>query len=261
MYTNTVLRALRTEAVERLHLRAVKFPVGYELEFPGKPIERLCFVETGMASMTTTFRDGAQVEVGMFGSESIIGVSALMGTKRSLNRVYTQIEGAGFVAPVELARQEFRRGGVFQLLALRYVQTQLVQAMQSAGCNARHSFEQRLARWLLICADRVQTDTFKLSQEYVAQLLGGTRSTVSIAASALKASGLVDYRRGTIQVLDAAGLELHACECYRAVKEHLDNYAEFDTTSQRDPREADCPAAARAPSPKSTGDTTKVTSA
>lgn len=239
MFNNTVLRALSSDVVERLHLRPVRFPVKHELEFPGKPIGGVYFIETGMASMTTTFRDGSQVEVGMFGYESVIGVSALMGTKCSLNRVYTQIEGAGFVAPVEFARQEFQRGGIFQLLALRYVQSQLLQAMQSAGCNARHNFEQRLARWLLICADRVQTGTFKMGQEHLAQLLGGTRSTVSIAASALKASGLVDYDRGTIQILDAAGLEIHACECYRAVKEHLDNFAEFDTTSQRGPREAE----------------------
>jgi CRP-like cAMP-binding protein len=237
MYTNTVLRALRTDVIERLRLRAVKFEVGHELEFPGTPIERLCFVESGMASMTTTFLDGSQVEVGMFGRESILGVSALMGTKCSLNRAYTQIEGTGFVAPLELARMEFARGGIFQLLALRYVQTQLVQAMQSAGCNARHNFEQRLARWLLICADRVQTDTFKLSQDFMATLLGSTRSTVSIAAAALKASGLVDYQRGKVQVLDAAGLELHACECYRVIKEHLDNYAQFDTTSQHNFKE------------------------
>jgi len=228
MYTNTVLRALAADVIERLRLRPVKFEVGHELEFPGKPIDHLWFVEAGMASLTATFRDGVQVEVGMFGFESIIGVSALMGTKRSLNRVYTQIAGTGFVAPLELARLEFARGGTFQMLALRYVQAQLVQAMQSAGCNARHNFEQRLARWLLICADRARTDTFALSQEYLTDMLGTTRSTVSIAASALKAAGLIDYIRGTVRILDASTLESHACECYRVIKDHLDNYADFD---------------------------------
>jgi hypothetical protein len=151
-----------------------------------------------------------------------------MGTKRSLNRVYTQIAGSGFAAKLELARLEFARGGIFQLLALRYVQAQLVQAMQSAGCNSRHNFEQRLARWLLICADRARTDTFALSQEYLTDMLGATRSTVSIAASALKAAGLIDYVRGTVRILDASSLEERACECYRVIKDHLDNYAEFD---------------------------------
>jgi CRP-like cAMP-binding protein len=228
MYTNTVLRALSAEVVGRLRLRPVKFDLAHEFEFPGKPIEHLYFVEAGMASMTTTFQDGVQVEVGMFGCESIIGVSALMGTKRSLNRVYTQIEGSGFAAPLELARLEFARGGIFQLLALRYVQAQLVQAMQSAGCNARHNLVQRLARWLLICADRARTDTFALSQEYLTDMLGATRSTVSIAASALKGAGLIDYTRGVVKILDASSLEGYACECYRVIKDHLDNYADFD---------------------------------
>lgn len=229
MYTNAVLRALGTEVVERLRLRPMKFEVGDELEFPGKPIERLFFVETGMASITTTFKDGEQVEVGMFGYESIVGVSALMGTKRSLNRVYTQIAGNGYSTPAERARQEFARGGMFQTLALRYVQAQLLQAMQSAGCNARHSLEQRLARWLLICADRANVAAFELSQEYLALMLGTTRSTVSIAASGLKASGLVGYERGKVRILDVSGLEARACECYLVIKDHLGNFAEFDT--------------------------------
>jgi len=229
-HTNTVLRAMGGEALERLRLRPVKFDVGYELEYPGKPIERVFFVETGMASITTTFADGEQVEVGMFGFEGIVGVSALMGTKRSLNRVYTQIAGTGFWTPVESARLEFARGGVFQTLALGYVQSQLLQAMQSAGCNARHSLEQRLARWLLICADRANSSSFELSQEYLALMLGATRSTVSGAAGALKASGLVSYQRGKLRILDAAGLEKRACECYLTIKNHLDNCAEFDTS-------------------------------
>src|ERR1700728_4368472 len=107
MYTNTVLRALTPDVLERLRLRPVKFEVGHEIEFPGEPIDRLYFVETGMASLTCTFSDGSQVEAGMFGYESMIGVSALMGTRRSLNRVYTQIEGTGFATPLELARLEF----------------------------------------------------------------------------------------------------------------------------------------------------------
>ena len=117
----------------------------HEIEFPGRPIGHVYFLEEGMASMTTTFKDGDQVEVGMFGFESVIGISALMGTKRSLNRVYTQITGHGCSTTLEAAKSEFRQGGLFQDLVLRYVQAQLVQAMQSAGCNAKHNFEQRLA--------------------------------------------------------------------------------------------------------------------
>lgn len=229
MYRNTILKALGEETIERLRLRPVTFEVEHEIEFPGKPVQRVYFVETGMASITCTFADGAQVEVGMFGYESIIGISALMGTKQSLNRVYTQIEGTGYAAPVELARLEFGRGGIFQLLALRYVQAQLVLAMQSAACNARHNFEQRLARWLLICADRADAERFSLSQEYLTQMLGASRSTVSIAETRLREAGLIEYNRGVVRILDAAGLEAKACECYRVIKNHLDSYAEFDT--------------------------------
>jgi len=179
-FKNSLLKSLDPRVITRLSLTPVVFEVGYEIEFPGKTIEHLFFVEEGMASMTTTFKDGAQVEVGMFGYESMIGVSALMGTKRSLNRVYTQIEGRGYSCELEVARKEFGRCGAFHTLALRYVQAQLVQAMQSTGCNVKHEVEQRLARWLLICADRAHSDTFKMSHEFLSHMLGSARPTVRL---------------------------------------------------------------------------------
>ena len=188
-FKNAVLNALSPEVIARLHLRPVAFELEHEIEFPGNAIENLFFLEEGMASMTTTFKNGSQVEVGMFGYKSVIGVSALMGTKRSLNRVYTQIAGNGFASPVERARAEFALGGAFHRLALGYVQAQLVQVIQLAGCNASHSFEQRLARWLLICGDRAQCDTFHMSQEFLSSMLGSTRSTMSIDRGAVEAGG------------------------------------------------------------------------
>jgi CRP-like cAMP-binding protein len=228
-FKNTLLKALDRDIIERLRLQPVKFELKHEIENPGDRIDHLCFLEEGMASMTTTFRDGSQVEVGMFGYESVIGISALMGTKKSLNRVYTQIAGHGYTCNVEDARREFRLGGAFQFLALRYVQAQLVQAMQSAGCNAKHNFEQRLARWLLICADRANIDTFKISQEFLADMLGGRRPTVSTAAGILKGKGLIQYTRGEIRILDIPGLTKTSCECYQIIKDYLDNYTKFDT--------------------------------
>jgi CRP-like cAMP-binding protein len=230
-FKNTLLAAMPEDVIHRLELHPVKLGLKHEIEFPGKAIENLYFVEEGMASMTTTFKDGSQVEVGMFGYESVIGVSALMGTKRSLNRVYTQIAGHGYACSVESARREFIRGGDFQHLALRYVQTQLVQAVQSAGCHAKHNVEQRLARWLLICADRAHSDHFKMSHEFLADMLGGTRPTLSTAAGTLKSKGLIEYSRGEIEIIDVAGLEKASCECYLIIKNHLDNYAEFDTAA------------------------------
>jgi CRP-like cAMP-binding protein len=234
LFRNSILRTVDPDVIARLHLRPVKFELQHEIEFPGNPIEHLFFVEEGMASMTTTFRDGFQVEVGMFGYEGVIGVSALMGTKRSLNRVYTQIAGHGYSCAVEVARREFRLGGQFQSLALRYVQTQLVQAMQSAACNAKHEVDQRLARWLLLCADRVQSNEFPLSQVYIADMLGTTRPTVSTAAGLLKSANLIQYSRGVIRLLDVARLEERACECYQVIKNHLDNYTEFDSGIEKD---------------------------
>jgi len=213
-FKNTLLKNLDDDIIKRLSLRPVTFELLHEIEFPGSPIEHLFFLEKGTASMTTTFQDGSQVEVGMFGYDSVIGISALMGTRRSLNRIYTQIEGCGFSCAVDAAKAELRRGGKFQALALRYVQAQLVQAAQSAGCNAKHHMEQRLARWLLICADRAHSNTFKLSQEFLADMLGSTRSTLSITAGLLRDAGLIKHSRGTVQILDT---------------KQLDNYTEFDT--------------------------------
>jgi CRP-like cAMP-binding protein len=101
--------------------------------------------------------------------------------------------------------------------------------MQSAGCNAKHNFEQRLARWLLICADRANIDTFKISQEFLADMLGGRRPTVSTAAGILKGKGLIQYTRGEIRILDIPGLTKTSCECYQIIKDYLDNYTKFDT--------------------------------
>jgi CRP-like cAMP-binding protein len=229
LFQNTLLKSFAPDLIERLRLRPVQFKVGHEIEFPGKPIHHLYFLEAGMASMTTTFTDGAQVEVGMFGYESVIGVSALMGTKLSLNRIYTQIAGYGFSCSLHSATVEFAHCGAFQRLALRYVQAQLLQAMQSAGSNAKHNFEQRLARWLLLCADRAHQEQFKMSQEFLSDMLGSTRPTVTLAAGQLKHENLIEYTRGEITILDRKGLEARSCECYRLIKEHLDNYVEFDT--------------------------------
>jgi CRP-like cAMP-binding protein len=227
-FKNSILKNLDAAAIARLHLRPVTFELEHEIEFPGSPIEHLFFVEEGMASMTTTFRDGSQVEVGMFGYEGVIGVSALMGTKRSLNRVYTQIPGYGYSSTITAAREEFQRNGAFQSLALRYVQAQLIQATQSAGCNAKHELDQRLARWLLLCADRAHHNTYQLSQEFIAHMLGCSRPAVSTAAGLLKVAGVIEYSRGIIRILDVAGLEKRACECYLVIKNHLQNYTEFD---------------------------------
>ena len=228
-FKNTLLQHLDADTVSRLQLRGVQLPVLHQLENPGCSIENIFFIEEGIGSMTTRFEDGMQVETSMFGYESAIGVSALMGTKHSLNAIFMQLAGHGFASPIKAARQEFQRAGRFQELALRYVQAQLTLSTQNAACNAVHSHEQRLARWLLICSDRARRNHIEMAQEFVSQMLGSTRSTVSIAAGGFKAKGLIDYSRGAIRILNTKGLEAEACECYRVVREHLENFTDFDT--------------------------------
>ena len=151
-----------------------------------------------------------------------------MGTKRSLNRVYMQIAGHGFSSPIAAARAEFARGQVFHALTLRSVQAQLAQVSQSAGCNAKHDVDQRLARWLLLCCDRSRSNSIHVSQEFLATMLGVRRMSAVAAIGLLKDAGLIHHHRGVVQLLDTAGLEKRACECYRVVKQHLGDLTEFD---------------------------------
>ena len=230
-FTNTLLRQMDGATVARLHLQRVELPLLHHLEDPGEPIAHIFFLEEGIASMTTCFANGAQVETSMFGYESVIGISTLMGTKHSLNAIFMQSPGYGYASPVEAAREEFRRNGIFQVLALRYVQIQLTLSTQNAACNAMHTYEQRLARWLLICSDRAKQNQLQMSQDFVAMMLGSTRSTVSLAASTLKSKRLIDYSRGMIIIRDIKGLEAESCECYRVIRRHLESMSDFDQES------------------------------
>jgi CRP-like cAMP-binding protein len=238
LFKNGLLLKLPSDAIARLELQSVDLPVDREIEYPGNHIEHLFFIEEGMASMTTTFEDGFQVEVALGGSESVLGASSMMGTRRSLNRVYMQVGGYGYSSRTATATREFERGGAFHDLTLRYMQAQFIQSAQTAGCNARHTVEQRLARWLLLCADRNGGRVLPLSQEYMADMLGASRTTVTAVAGHFQERNLISYSRGKIHLLDLAGLERLACECYRVVRDHLADYAEYtapelveDTTS------------------------------
>ncbi len=228
-YANLILKHLEPAVVDRLSLRPVVLEIRHVIEAPGETVQYIYFLEAGMGSMTVPFEDGSEVEVGMFGYESVVGVSALMGVRKSLNRIFMQIPGEGYTALLPTAQAEFDRGEQFHHLALRYVQAQLTQAAQSAACNAKHDLSQRLARWLLICADRANSTTFSMSQEFLGEMIGASRPTVSIAATAFREAGLIDYHRGRLNILDRHRLEQAACECYCVVRNHLDNYLEFDT--------------------------------
>jgi CRP-like cAMP-binding protein len=227
-FQNKLLRNLDASAIERLDLRPTTLLLRQELESPGKLVNNLFFIEDGFASMTATFHDGAQVEVAIFGYESVVGTSALLGIKRSQNRVYMQLGGHGFYCPIKAARKEFELHARFQDLVLRDAQAQLTTARQAAGCNARHEVEERLASWLLLCAARARSDSFTISHEFLAQMLGSTRPTVSIAAAALRHRGLIEYCRGSMRILDHERTEQRACECYHVLRAHFGGSTESD---------------------------------
>jgi CRP-like cAMP-binding protein len=237
-FKNKILQNLQPDVIQRLELREVKLEQNREVERPGEPIENLIFIESGIGSLTVTFKDGSQVEAGLFGYESVMGASALMGTKKSLNKVYMQASGEGYACRTTLAEREFARHERFHDLILRFVQAQLIQTMQSAGCNGTHDADQRLARWILLCHDRTQSDVLPLTHEFLSHMLGTRRTTVTLAAQSLQFMGLIEYHRGTVRILDVPGLERISCECYRVVKDHLDNFTEMEQEQDSNERAA-----------------------
>lgn len=224
---NIILRNLNRESLERLQLKPVILQLGDVLERPGYRIEQVLFVEEGIASMTTSFSDGSQVESGMFGRESAIGVAALIGMWQSTNRITIQVSGHGLVTTVAAAEREFRRCEDLHDLTLRFLLSQSVQGSQTAGCNARHNVQQRLSRWLLQCCDRVEGDFLHLTQQFMAAMLGVERPAVSIVAARLQERGLIEYNRGRLRITDREGLEALACECYEVVRNELRDFAAF----------------------------------
>jgi CRP-like cAMP-binding protein len=229
IFKNVLLRSLSPETVSRLDLHKASLHTHREIETIGGEIRNLVFLEDGIASTTTKFRNGLQAGVGLAGHEAVLGASVLLGMQRSPNRVYMQNEGWGYICPVAAARREFLRQGDFQQVVFHSIQAQNIQSMQTAGCNARHDIQQRLARWLLLCDDRLDDRALLVSQEVIAEMLGNRRTSIAIQASKLKDLGLIHYSRGKISVVDRAGLERKACECYRNVREHLENLEENET--------------------------------
>lgn len=226
-FCNVILQHLDADTIERLRLRSVPLEPAQTLEAPGALIDNIFFLEEGIGSMTTTFEDGSQVEAGMFGWESAIGAPSLMGIRKSRNHIAVQIPGHAWVASKEAAEQEFRRLNCFHDLVLRYMQSQILQATQSCGCNARHNVQQRLSRWLLLCRDRTSADALQLTQDFLAAMLGVERPAVTVVAGKLQERGLIEYSRGRVRITDRAGLEALACECYPVARRELQAFREY----------------------------------
>jgi len=156
------------------------------------------------------------------GNEGVTGLPFLLGQKKSAERAIVQIPNGGVRAKADVILKEFMRGEEMHSIVLRYLNSFLRQVAQTAACNASHTIEERLSRWLLMCHDRVESDQINLTQEFIAEMLGTRRATVNVGAINLQSAGLIKYNRGRIQVMDRPGLERFACECYEAVRKVAD---------------------------------------
>src|SRR5688572_3997805 len=216
---NSILAALPQPEYQRLsaHLETVHLSSGkiiYEID---QPIDYVYFPFRAMVSLVTLMEDGKIVEVGLVGRDGMTGIVALMGQKTSPDRAIVQIPDGAVRARVDVIQEEFARAESLQSGLLRYAYTFMRQVSQTAACNAAHTAEERLSRWLLMCHDRVQSDHLKLTQEFIAEMLATRRATVNVAAANLQSAGLIRYNRGDIRVVDRKGLEDFSCECYAAL--------------------------------------------
>jgi CRP-like cAMP-binding protein len=161
-------------------------------------------------------------EVAVIGNEGIIGIALFMGGETMPHRAVVQSAGLAYRLPGQLLKREFQDSITLQHLLLRYTQALLTQMAQTAVCNRHHSLDQQLCRWLLLSQDRLPSDELLMTQELIANMLGVRREGVTEAAGKLQAAGLIHYHRGHITVVDRAGLEARACECYAVVKREYD---------------------------------------
>jgi CRP-like cAMP-binding protein len=220
--SNGILTGLSSLDLERIQqlLRPVLMYEGHTLYRCNQTIDTVYFVTGGLLSGVLTAEDGKGVEVGLVGSEGLVGGLEAVTGRTTTTQWMVQIPGKALAMPAEAFRQEFKRGGALQEKTLCFAQAMLLHNAQSTLCNSMHAVEQRLARWLLMAHDRVRRDELELTHEQLAQTLGVRRSGVTIAAGAFKAADLISYTRGTIRILDRAGLEATACECYRTMNHH-----------------------------------------
>lgn len=218
---NRLLAALPAEEYERLlpHLTPVAFSLGEVIYESQGLMEHVYFPTTGHVSLLYTMLNGATAEVGLVGSEGLVGIALFMGGDTTPNRAIVQGAGEAFQMKAVAMQEEFRRGGTFQFALLRYTQTLITQISQTAVCNRLHTTEQRLCRWILMTHDRARSDDLQMTHEFISNMLGIQREAVSIAAHRLKAKGAISYARGRIRVTDRQTLEQCACECYQMVRD------------------------------------------
>jgi len=200
----------------------VSFALGEVVYETGGHLEHIYFPTNAVVSLLYTMEDGSTAEMGLTGNDGVVGIALFLGGDTTPNRAVVQIAGDAFKMQARILREEFARGGPLQRVLLRYTQALITQISQTAVCNRLHSVEKRLCRWLLLCHDLVESERLEMTQEFISNMLGGRRESVTVAAGHLQDAGLIHYSRGHIAILDRKGLEAAACECYAIVRGEFD---------------------------------------
>ena len=191
-----------------------------------EPIEAAYFVETGMVSYLAYLEGGEAIEVGIIGSEGMVGLPLILGVDRAPAGALVQMGGTALRIKPAALRQAFNESDALRTRLLRYMQALYTQVSQTAVCNGHHSLEERLARWMLMAHDRAGADQFPMTHEFMAMMLGVRRSGVTVTAGTLKQAGLISYKNGHMTVLDRPSLEAAACECYGTVQRYFEQLLE-----------------------------------
>lgn len=234
---NRILRLLPLDEAEQLGriLEPVTLRFREAIYTTGKPIDYVYFPLTGMASLVMDMEGGQTVEAATIGREGMVGLSAFWGSPKALWRVLSQIAGEALRAPVAAFNDHVRRDGTLNRLLRQYTVAFIATLAQTAACNRLHSLEQRMCRWLLTTSDRLDSDEFPLTQDFLGQMLGVRRPSVSLAGAALQEAGLIKYSRGRIAIVNRPGLEAASCECYAIVRRHheeaLDQNVDRDSSN------------------------------
>jgi len=194
------------------------------LHEPGEPIQFAYFINSGMASVLNVFKDGKSVEVGLTGKEGFVGLPLIVGLRSSPTQTIIQIEATGFRIGAAAFEQLLRECPALEKRLQRFVQVLAMQATQVAACNRVHEVDERLARWLLMCQDRIGSSSVHLTQEFLSQMLGTRRSSVTVAAGMLHNAGLITYTRGEVEIENRSGLVKAACECYESMRRQADHW-------------------------------------
>lgn len=224
--SNLLLASLspKYRATLLLRMRAVVLPAREVMYEPDETPKFAHFLTGGIASIVGTMSSGASAEVGIWGKEGMVECFHLLGNARIPTRCFMQVEGTALRMPFKDLQKEFRESDEMRACVLQSVQSQGAILHQLAACNRLHEAEERLARWFLMVRDRIESDNFYLTQEFLAVMLGSRRTTVTAAAGALQRKGLIRYSRGRIHIVDPVGLEKEACECCATVREIYQNF-------------------------------------